>query len=309
MAPKLPGTAKLSSHVQFTTPSIPAGSAFRSPESRLRKLFCAGSQLRTGEEFEKEDELESMREMIEKYSHFTQHFPTITQNPETEVVMVTGATENLGAFIVSQLLKGPTVSEVWAVVRAPGQAAAGARLYKSLADIEAAKLHAVPGDMSQPNLGLKRPRSATLTLIPDVRHPQRLGCELQPTQGVRSFEQQHIRGTYNLINLCLRSRLPSPARFFSCSSVSAASNTPKPASIPETVIENLDHAQKTGYGRSKLAIEHITRNAMRQTGMQARILRIGQLGGDTASAQWNETEAVALAHVLKCIDDRCIAGT
>jgi thioester reductase-like protein len=33
---------------------------------------------------------------------------------------------------------------------------------------------------------------------------------------------------------------------------------------------------------------------MRQTGMQARVLRIGQLGGDTVGAQWNDTEAVAL---------------
>lgn len=28
--------------------------------------------------------------------------------------------------------------------------------------------------------------------------------------------------------------------------------------------------------------------------MQARVLRIGQLGGDMVSAQWNEAEAVAL---------------
>lgn len=48
------------------------------------------------------------------------------------------------------------------------------------------------------------------------------------------------------------------------------------------------------YGRSKLVTEHITRNGMRQTGMQARVLRIGQLGGDTVGAQWNDTEAVAL---------------
>lgn len=33
---------------------------------------------------------------------------------------------------------------------------------------------------------------------------------------------------------------------------------------------------------------------MLSTGMQARVLRIGQLSGDRASAQWNDTEAVAL---------------
>jgi thioester reductase-like protein len=256
-------------------------------------------QMRTGQEFEREDELVVMQEMIEKYSHFTQHFPTVTQHPQTEVVMVTGATGNLGAFIVAELLKRPTVSEVWALVRAPGQAAAGARLYKSLADRkivltgeEAAKLHAVPSDLSQSSLGLNdHILQHLLSALTCVIHS---AWAVNFNLGVRSFEQQHIQGTYNLINLCLRSRLPVPARFFFCSSVSAASNTPKPASIPETMIENLEHAQRMGYGRSKLVTEHITRNAMRQTGMQARVLRIGQLGGDTVGAQWNETEAIAL---------------
>ena len=173
-------------------------------------------QLRTGEESEKEDELDSMREMIEKYSHFTQHFPTITKTPETEVVIVTGATGNLGAFIVSELLKRKTVSEVWAIVRAPGQAAAGARLYKSLADrnitltdTEAAKLHAVPGDLSQSNLGLQdHDLQHLLSSLTCVIHS---AWAVNFNLGVRSFEQQHIRGPHNLINLCLRSLLPSPA--------------------------------------------------------------------------------------------------
>lgn len=256
-------------------------------------------QMRTGQEFEAEDEVHIMEEMIEKYSHFTQHHPTISQQPEREVVIVTGATGNLGAFIVAEILKRPSVSEVWALVRASGQAAAGARLWKALADRkitladgEAAKLRAVPSDLSQANLGLDTyVLDHLLSSLTCVIHS---AWAVNFNLGVRSFEQQHIRGTYNLINFCLRSKLPNPAQFFFCSSVSTASGTPKPASIAETTIEKLNHAQKMGYGRSKLVTEHITRNAMRQTGMQSRVLRIGQLGGDTISAQWNDTEAVAL---------------
>lgn len=256
-------------------------------------------QMRTGQELEAEDEIPIMRELIEKYSHFTQHHPTISQQPDKEVVIVTGATGNLGAFILAEIVKRPSVSEVWALVRAPGQAAAGARAWNALADRnitltddEAAKLRAVPSDLSQPNLGLDSyVLEHLLSSSTCVIHS---AWAVNFNLGVRSFEQQHIRGTYNLINFCLRSKLPSPAQFFFCSSVSAGSNTPKPASISETAIQNLDHAQKMGYGRSKLVTEHITRNAMRQTGMQARVLRIGQLGGDTVSAQWNDTEAVAL---------------
>ncbi|KAJ5681848.1 uncharacterized protein N7477_001788 [Penicillium maclennaniae] len=256
-------------------------------------------QLRAGEEHEEDDEVQVMQEMIAQYSQFTQHFPTIAKQPEHEVVLVTGATGNLGAFIVAEILKRPSVSEVWALVRAPGQVAAGARLYKSLSDRninltegEAAKLRAIPSDLSKPNLGLDNYiLEHLLTSLTCIIHS---AWAVNFNLGVRSFEQQHIRGTYNLLNLGLRSKLPIPARFFFCSSVSTASNTPKPASIPEVAIENLNHAQTTGYGRSKLVAEHVTRNAMRQTGLHARVLRIGQLGGDTISAQWNETEAVAL---------------
>ncbi|KAJ5797836.1 uncharacterized protein N7503_007132 [Penicillium pulvis] len=260
-----------------------------------RHLF----KLRTGQEFEEEDEMQIMREMIDRYSSFTHHTPIIQHQPSTEVVVVTGGTGNLGVFIIAELLKRPTVSEVWVLVRAPGQAAAGARLWKALAerkvsltDSEAAKLRAVPSDLSQANLGLdgfviEHLLSSATSIIHSA-------WAVNFNLGVRSFEQQHIRGTYNLINFCLRSKLPVPARFFFCSSVSAASNTPKPASIREAMIEDLSHAQSMGYGRSKLVTEHITHNAMRQTGMHARVLRIGQLGGDTRNAQWNDTEAVAL---------------
>ena len=257
-------------------------------------------QLRTGGKAdEEEDETKVMQDLIEKYSTFTTHFPTIATQPTKEVVIVTGATGNLGAFIVEELVKKPEVAEVWALVRAPGQAAAGARLMQSLAsrniqltDTELAKVYALPSDLSRPDLGLSTPNldhllSSTTTIIHSA-------WAVNFNLGVRSFEQQHIRGTHNLLNLCLRSHLPSPAKFFFCSSVSTASGTPKPASIAEQHVENLNHAQSMGYGRSKLVTEHITRNAMRKTGMHARVLRIGQLSGDRRSAIWNDTEAIAL---------------
>lgn len=257
-------------------------------------------QLRTGEEAsEAEDEINVMREMIDRYSSFTKHFPANIPQPQSEVVLVTGATGNLGAFLVAELAKRPNVSEIWALVRAPGQAIAGARVMKSLearkivlSDQQLSKLRAVPSDFSEPDVGLD---------AHDLQHLlDNLTCVIHSAWavnfnlGVRSFEAQHIRGTYNLLNLCLRSRLRSPAKFYFCSSISAASGTPKPASIAEATIEDLEHAQGMGYGRSKLVAEHITRNAMRDAAMTARVLRIGQLSGDRASADWNETEAIAL---------------
>ncbi|KAJ5930389.1 hypothetical protein N7466_005882 [Penicillium verhagenii] len=278
---------KLSQNIVFEKGTISA---------LARHLF----KLRTGQEFEQAgNEIDVMREMIERYSSFTHHIPTIGLQPTSEVVIVTGGTGNLGVYIIAELLKRPTVSEVWALVRAPGPAAAGARLSNAFAerqipltDSEASKLHAVPSDLSQANLGLNSfVIEHLLSTATSIIHS---AWAVNFNLGVRSFEQQHIRGTHNLINFCLRSKLPLPARFFFCSSVSTASNTPKPATIRETLIEDLSHAQTIGYGRSKLVTEHITHNAMCQTGMHARVLRIGQLGGDTKNAQWNDKEAVAL---------------
>ena len=269
-------------------------------KGNIKALATYLYSLRTGEDIpENDDEIQVMRDLIEKYSSFTQHFPFTSKYPEGQVVVVTGATGNLGAFIVEELLSNPEVVEVWALVRAPGQASAGARVMRSLESREIklterqlSKLYALPSDLSQPNIGLDN--DVLERLLSSVTCVIHSAWAVNFNLGVRSFEGQHIRGTYNLLNFCLRSRLPEPAKLFFCSSVSTASGIPKPATIPETAIENLEHAQQTGYGRSKLVTEHIVRNAMRMTNMHARVLRIGQLSGDTRGAIWNDTEAVAL---------------
>ena len=161
-----------------------------------------------------------------------------------------------------------------------------------LTDAESAKLKAVPSDLGSSNIGLdKQDLDHLLSSLTCVIHS---AWAVNFNLGVRSFEAQHIRGVQNLINLCLRVSLPTPAKFFFCSSVSTASGTPKPAAISETAVEDLAHAQKIGYGRSKLVSEHIVRNAMQTAGLHSRTLRIGQLSGDRVNADWNETEAVAL---------------
>ena len=161
-----------------------------------------------------------------------------------------------------------------------------------LSEVESAKLKAVPSDLGNANIGLENhDLNHLLSSLTCVIHS---AWAVNFNLGVRSFEAQHIRGVQNLINLCLRVSLPTPAKFFFCSSVSTTSSTPKPATIAESAIEDLAHAQHTGYGRSKLVSEHIVRNAMRNAGLHSRTLRIGQLSGDRVNADWNETEAVAL---------------
>ncbi len=49
-----------------------------------------------------------------------------------------------------------------------------------------------------------------------------------------------------------------------------------------------------GYARSKMVAEIIVKAAAKQTGMNARVLRVGQIVGDTQIGQWNSPEAIPL---------------
>lgn len=157
---------------------------------------------------------------------------------------------------------------------------------------ELAKISCIPADLSLSNLGLGEEVVNELknTLTAVIHSAWAVNFNI----GVRSFESHHIRGMYNLLNFCLATRTVQPARLFFCSSISAAAGTPIPATIRETYVDNLAHAQNMGYARSKVVAEHILGAAVERTGMKAKVLRLGQIIGDTEHGMWNTTEAIPL---------------
>ncbi len=104
--------------------------------------------------------------------------------------------------------------------------------------------------------------------------------------GVSSFEN-HLQGTRNLIDFSAKSK----ARFFFVSSVSAAARSGNP--ITESHLNHFTDAQQIGYARSKHVAERLCLHAS-LAGLDARVLRVGQIVGDTRKGQWNETEAIPL---------------
>lgn len=165
------------------------------------------------------------------------------------------------------------------------------RVYEDLPDIAQNKLVALPSDLSQARLGLDSTTYNALTSeITDIIHcAWSVNFNLQ----LSSFEKDSIGGLKNLIDLCLKAQRPAPARFNFCSSVSAVVNT-KENDIPESLPEQLTYAQEMGYAQSKLVGENLCVNATQQTGIQARVLRIGQVIGDRQHGIWNATEAIPL---------------
>ncbi|PYI12331.1 putative NRPS-like enzyme [Aspergillus sclerotiicarbonarius CBS 121057] len=255
----------------------------------IKKLAAHLYAARTGEGLESEDEIEAMSRLITQYSTFVNW-------PASEKVLLTGTTGSLGVYILSQLLQQASVKKVFCLVRASSVPNALDRVLSSLSSrslpiVNAYKIAAFASVLGDENLGL------LATTIDELRgsltHVIHAAWAVNFTVGVCSFEQ-HIKGIQNLINLCLSSERPSPAEFYFCSSISAAAGTPLPATISEGPIPELAHAQNMGYARSKLVAERIIHAAAKTTGMVSKVLRLGQIVGDTVTGKWNPTEAIPL---------------
>lgn len=154
-----------------------------------------------------------------------------------------------------------------------------------------AKFTALPADLSKPDLGLGSDvLEAIRSTLTSVIHS---AWAVNFTITVQSFEAQHIAGLRHLLDLCLSVPFARPARMAFISSISAAAGTPTPARVAETHVKEASHAQSMGYARSKWVAEHIIAAAA-STGMEARVLRSGQIVGDSANGRWNATEAIPL---------------
>jgi thioester reductase-like protein len=185
------------------------------------------------------------------------------------------------------------------MVRASNDAAASERLHKSLqgrgvtlTEEQKSKVVGLSCDLSRPDLGLDSSRVSELkeNLTAIIHSAWAVNFNIT----VQSFEDQHIKAVHNLIQLSLEVKTPKPASFFFCSSVSSAGGSPRPGVVQESYVPSPSFAQKTGYARSKYVAEHITRNAAKNVGASARVLRIGQLAGDSKIGEWNATEGIPL---------------
>lgn len=301
--------AKLSQNVVFERGTV---------RSLARHLYNLRLGIDDGDGDSDRADIQIMQDLIEKYSMFTPHGSTDKPKVSTKTVLLTGVTGGLGSILLANLLKRDDVSRIYCLVRAANPASARFRVLKALKaprdlaqDLPEnfrAKIVALPSDLSLPSLGLDR--VVLDEMLSRLTHIIHSAWAVNFNLPLLSFEPQHIRGVYNLLeHIALRTTHNRPAQFYFCSSVSAASGTPKASQssqsatststststiVAETRIADLSHAQHTGYGRSKLVAERITHAAMQATGSMARVLRIGQLAGDTRQAVWNDTEAIAL---------------
>ncbi|WPG97699.1 acetyl-CoA synthetase-like protein [Acrodontium crateriforme] len=276
------GSGKLGQNFVFDFPSIDA-------------LAVELVRLRTGQDaVDKLSVEECMQAMIEKYSAFEQH-EVVESSASRENVLVTGATGSLGAHLVAQLCATTGVRKIYCLVRARSDQDAITRVLESMqdrkVDVDTTKLVVYASQFSEERLGLSA--AAYDAILQDLTCVIHCAWSVNFNLGLKSFENDCIKGTKHLIDLCLRARSPRPASLNFCSSVSAVADSPGP-DVLESLPTSLSFAQKMGYAQSKLVTETICLNAAKSTGMKARILRTGQLIGDTRHGIWNAQEAIPM---------------
>lgn len=270
--------------------------------SSLRRMAERITCLRSGNDLAEQVPVEEkMQALIEKYSaNFKPHLP-VPRASDGEVIVLTGATGSLGAHIAAQLAQSECIRKVYCLVRANSFVSARRRVAQSLRarcvsfDMTPAterKIVALPADLSDAaTLGLGDDLYAQLRKsVTSVIH---CAWSVNFNWALESFEQSCISATRNLLDLCLSTEAPRPARFSFCSSVSTVARTPGNW-VPEALPESLGYAQGMGYAQSKLVTENILNRAARHTGMTARVLRAGQIVADTVHGIWNASEAIPM---------------
>jgi thioester reductase-like protein len=256
---------------------VPGNVCFEYPS--IGALASYLSALRSGESYSKRSETEEMQALIDKYAAFAAR--PLREAGSPRVVLLTGVTGSLGAHLLHALLRVPSIEKVYCLNRG---ADAHARTIDSLRsrDLDAPldRVESFGADLTRPDLGLDRKIAERVNLV--IHNAWSVNFNM----GVASFETL-IKGARNLLDFSFESN----ARFFFVSSVSAAVRSG--SLVAEAHVEHLTDAQEMGYARSKLVAERLCLRASR-AGLDARVLRVGQIVGDTRHGAWNATEAIPL---------------
>ncbi|THH15905.1 hypothetical protein EW146_g4648 [Bondarzewia mesenterica] len=169
--------------------------------------------------------------------------------------------------------------------------------------VDSGKVVLLRADLPKPNLGLKEETykeiQASVTSV--IHNAWRVDFNLS----LSSFEPL-IMGVRNLVDLVLGSPRPAPPAILFTSSISVLANQHSP--VPELPIAEAKQVVGLGYGESKWVGESVLLRAMRETGMRANVVRVGQLAGDSVVGGWNEKEWVPVflrgSQVLKAVPKR-----
>ncbi|EJD45598.1 acetyl-CoA synthetase-like protein [Auricularia subglabra TFB-10046 SS5] len=251
--------------------------------------------------------------MIEKYTaSFPQHVPSPSVAPPSgRVVLITGTTGGLGSNLLALLLQDAAVERVYAVNRASTKSQtllerhAATFKDRGLDEglLKSDKLVLVEAVTSRPNLGL--PEEQYDEIRSSITHIIHNAWPVNFNYTIQTFEPA-VQSVKELVDLALKSPLPSPPKFLFVSSVSVVRNATPGTPTPEDYVEDPAVVVGLGYGESKFVAESILKKAAEVTPLHTVSVRVGQLSGG-GNGNWNASDwvpsIVRSAHGLQCLPD------
>ncbi|KAJ4488386.1 hypothetical protein J3R30DRAFT_928355 [Lentinula aciculospora] len=217
-------------------------------------------------------------------------------------VLLTGCTGSLGSHVLVQLLSMENVDKVYCLVRNTDtehtireRLTTQFGLYglpNELLVKKGSSIVILPADLSDPNLGLSV--SIKQELEHKVTHIIHGAWRLDFNLPVERFSKTELAGVRHLINLSLAQ--PSlHTRFVFISSIGSIQNyhsTGASGGVPEQSFSDPSIAGSDGYSQSKYTAERIIDVAVSEAGLNAVIIRGGQLSGSSQNGYWNPREYI-----------------
>jgi amino acid adenylation domain-containing protein/thioester reductase-like protein len=220
-------------------------------------------------------------------------------------ILLTGATGFFGGHLLRQLLAS-TQARVHCLVRAHDaghgldRIARAAKQYE-LGPLPLDRVVPLPGDLTQPRLGLPQETFTELARSVDViHHAGALVNFIYPYSALRAA---NVTGTHELIRLAGLSR-GIPLHFVSTAAVLAGFGRAGVRTVTEET--PLAHAEylAVGYVESKFVAEELLRSAARH-GLPVAIYRPLDIGGDQRSGAWNTSSEISA--MMRFITDTGLA--
>lgn len=205
-------------------------------------------------------------------------------------VLLTGATGFLGAFLLSDLLQH-TSAEVYCLVRAATVEVAGKRLRENLSyyglwdDRLQTRIKPVPGDLSQPRLGLSDQQFEQLAAEIDVIYQN--GAVLNLLQPYAALKTVNVLGVQEILRLAYQTKI-KPVHYVSTIAVFYAAGQSRHDVIYESDWPEPQNL-RGGYMQTKWVAEQLIREAQAR-GLPGSIYRPGLIGGHSQTGVTNHQD-------------------
>ena len=203
-------------------------------------------------------------------------------------VLLTGSTGAIGSYVLEAFLSRPDVAHVYCLNRT---ADAHDRQIKGNQDrnlgvnFPVQRVTFLYGDLTKSSFGLSHEKFAEL--IEEVTHVVHNAWPVNFSLPLTAFTPS-ITGVVSLVCFAAQSKRSSSLQFLS--SIASVFNHPDKI-VSETISFDLSTPSPGGYGQSKYLAERLIDHASKKLGINASVVRIGQVAGAARTANgWNRQE-------------------